>query len=1111
MLRLRTALMLSAAVLPGAFMAEQAEAQQVTSGIRGVITGPTGQPAANTTVIITDTRTGRTDTVTTNAQGSFTVTGLEVGGPYTVFIDSDTWSDERIEGLTINLNQTANINVQLTAGAIEEVVVTAAARVLSQLAIGPSSSYSLETLENLPSIDRDIRDTIRIDPRVSINSTQDDSISCLGGNNRFNSFTIDGVRTNDAFGLNASGFPSRNTLPIPFDSVRETAVEFSPFDVEYGQFTGCTINVVTKSGSNEFHGSAFGVMNSDGLTGKTIDGNQVIADSEQFRDWNWGADIGGPIIKDKLFFYAAYEETSDSDIQSRGPIGAGFASGSFLTLEEANFIQNILETTYGQDTGGILRNQPQDSRRILGRLDWFINENHRAAFTATLLDESNVEEDDFGFNGFAFRNNFEEEGSDVETYSLRVFSDWTDNFSTELRISRLDNMDIQDPLGGGEAQDPNPVTRFDIEREDGSALAISGPGFFRAANELNTQIDQVKIQAEYVRARHTYTFGYELDQMDVFNLFVPDSTGTIVFEGLDNFENGLADFISGSTSFSGDINDAAANFSRSIHSIYVQDEWLATEDLTITAGLRYDFYTSSDEPPLNPAFVDRYGFANTQAFDGLDIWLPRLGFTYEAPWEFYGNTRFRGGAGVFTGGDPTVWFSNAFTNFGAGVGSATIFDAPCNGPADLQVIDANGNFTGFPQCVFEAAQAEAQANNGPVDAIDPNFELPSVVRGSFGMTHFTDFAGAMNGFWDDWRVDLDIIHTRRRNAPNFIDLTLTQVGLAPDGRPLFNRIDPLQDGCDAVFLGVGLGFSGDVGPDSACSEPGGDQDTLLTNVRDGEKDGGATTLSILFNKQFQYETFNAPGTIDINLGYAFTAAKEVSPSTSSTAGSNVEEVALSVINNPPLANSQFTNRHNLTLSAIFRQDFFEDLTTSLGLFFSAQEGRPFSFVFDDDTTEDLFGDTDDEARQLLYVPTGIDDPLVDFSQLSQEEIDEFFNFIESSGLDKFAGQIVPRNEFRDPWFKDLDVRIAQEFPTPFAGHNLEFFVDIENFLNLIDDNANVLKRFERGDVGEGVPLVSAELSEDGNQFVFTSAEAAQLNRFTSPSVWAIQLGVRYRF
>jgi hypothetical protein len=198
---------------------------------------------------------------------------------------------------------------------------------------------------------------------------------------------------------------ARNTFPIPFDTIASASVEFAPIDVQYGQFTGCNINVVTKSGTNEFHGSAFYLFNDDSLTGDSLKGQTVI--SEPFEDTNWGVEVGGPILRDKLFFYASYEETDEGSSQNNGPIGGGFANESTITLADANAIAAILESSYDRGPLSIVRTLPQFSERIFGRLDWNINDYHRAELTYVSLEESNLEQDDFGFGGFTFDDNFE--------------------------------------------------------------------------------------------------------------------------------------------------------------------------------------------------------------------------------------------------------------------------------------------------------------------------------------------------------------------------------------------------------------------------------------------------------------------------------------------------------------------------------------------------------------------------------------------------------------------------------------------------------------------------------------------------------------------------------
>ncbi|MDX1556741.1 MAG: TonB-dependent receptor, partial [Xanthomonadales bacterium] len=591
------------------------------------------------------------------------------------------------QGVDTKLGETAVFNIPLESGEVEEVIVTASAMVAgADLAIGPGTSFTLEDIESMPSIARQIRDVIRIDPRVSLGRANNGAgygINCLGGSSRSNAFTIDGSLAIDGFGLNeGTGTSARFAFPIPYDTIASASVEFAPLDVQYSQFTGCAVNVVTKPGSNEFHGSAFYLYNDDSLTGDSIDGRTVITDP--FEDKNWGADLSGFIIPDRVFFTVAYEETDEGGVQNSGPIGGGFANEDWLTVDQANEIAGILQSQYGRDVGGIVRTLPQTSERWFARIDVNISDNHRAEFTYTSLEELNLDPDDLGFGGFTFRDNFEFEGIDQDTWGVRLFSNWTDTFSTELRYSKFDVTDIQGPAGGGEAQDPNPIVRIEVEDGAGDTILTSGPGFFRSANDLQYEIEQYKLSADWVWNDHTFTVGVEQESRDIFNLFIPDATGTITFADVNALRAGMADGIVMNGSFTGDPSDAAAAFKRDIDSLYIQDEWQINEAVTFIAGVRYDEYNSSDRPIANPVFEQRYGFSNQQTFDGLDLVQPRIGVTWDLPRWSWGETQLRLGYGVFGGGDPTVHFANAYQNFGGAIGFGADFRSPCT-EADLQV------------------------------------------------------------------------------------------------------------------------------------------------------------------------------------------------------------------------------------------------------------------------------------------------------------------------------------------------------------------------------------------------------------------------------------------
>ncbi|NIA27388.1 MAG: hypothetical protein GWP02_04970, partial [Desulfobulbaceae bacterium] len=445
-------------------------AQETTTSVRGTVTAPDGGPAVGVAVTVTDTRRGNSRTVTTSSSGAFSVSGLVVGGPYTIRVQSSQYQDALITDVYTDLSAASSFSIPLAESdeAIEEIVTIASMVATAKLAIGPGTSFSLEEIESMPSIARQIRDVVRIDPRVSLGRNDNGAgsgINCMGGAPRSNAFTIDGSLAIDGFGLNeGTGTSARFAFPIPFDTVASTSVEFAPLDVQYSQFTGCAINVVTKPGSNEFHASAVYLYNDDNLTGSKLNNDRVISDP--FEDTNWAVDVSGPIIKDKLFFFLAYEETDEAGIQNRGPSGAGFADElSFITVDQANEIKDILLNQYGRDVGDIVRTLPQTSERTFLRLDWNINDDHRAELTYTKLDELNLDPDDCcgSFNGFTFRDNFEYEGIEQDTISLRVFSNWTDKFSTEFRYSTFDVIDIQGPAGGGEAQDPNPLPRIQVE------------------------------------------------------------------------------------------------------------------------------------------------------------------------------------------------------------------------------------------------------------------------------------------------------------------------------------------------------------------------------------------------------------------------------------------------------------------------------------------------------------------------------------------------------------------------------------------------------------------------------------------------------------------------
>ncbi|MBL4837602.1 MAG: TonB-dependent receptor [Kordiimonadaceae bacterium] len=1108
--QLRSALCTSVALAAMA-ASVPAIAQEITSSVRGVVTNPAGAPATGQSVTITDTRTGASKTTTTNDNGNFSFRSLTVGGPYTIKVTSEQYQNAVITDINAGLGGASSFTIALNevSPEFEEISVTASRVNTAQVAVGPSSTFDLTSIIAAPSISRQIRDVIRIDPRVNIgrgSGGEGFGISCAGGNPRSNSFTIDGVRASDPFGLNSSGNISRSTFPIPYDSISATSVEFSPVNVEYGAFTGCNINVVSKSGTNEFHGSAFYLYNNDSLTGTDIDGVDQTGGAE-FTRKNWGAEIGGPIVEDKLFFYASYEETTTADVQNEGPIGGGFNVETGVTQDEAERIRDILSGSYGRDVGAIVRTLPNTSLRYFGRIDWQITDNHKLEASYSRLEEDRVLGDaiNSGRGEFTFEDNFQTRGSVSNVYRLALLSDWSDNLSTEIRASRNVVNDSQGPILGGERQETN-VPRIAI----GASFAneffaqdfASGPGIFRSANQLDTTVDQFKAKADYVTGDHTVTVGYELDSLDVFNLFAINATGTIFFNSIDDLEAGAARNIRIGASFSGDIVDAAAAFKRTVHTLYIQDEWQFSDNLLLTGGLRYDFYKSDDNPISNPVFNAKFGFDNVQAYDGLSAFQPRIGLVYNLP-EQFGETTITAGFATFSGGDPTVWFANAFQNFGGalGVGDA-LADGLCD-PSVLNVLD--GGFNGIPQCVIQGAQNQALGNEGAVAATDPNLKQSKVNRLSLGIQHYTQDTGI--DFFDNWTVQFDFIYANNVNAYDFVDLSLTRSGeTAPDGRPIYVQVDPRLAGCNATFAGIREGFTGVTDECISSSPPSsGNQNILITNAVNGG--GSSKSFAAQFSKRFE---LSETATLDVRTGYAFSDNIVGNPGGSSTAGSNFEEVVTDDFNNGNLGQATFNNKHNITLGLTYRNEFWDGLATTVSAFYRVRSGTALSYVFDANTSNGAFGDSDREARSQLYVPTGPNDPLADTSGIDQ---DAFFAFLASSGLDEYAGEIAPRGGFSDPWASDLDLRFSQELPGFFGNDGFEVFVNFENFLNFVDSSAGKKDYVRPGDVNGALPVVAASIVD--GQYVYSNFNGAdsviQIAQDLNDTLWRVQVGVKYKF
>ncbi|MFL9841654.1 TonB-dependent receptor [Sphingomonas sp. ST-64] len=1124
-----------------------ASAQQITSGIVGTVTDENGAPLAGSTVTITDTRTGATRTLTTTSGGSFSATGLVTGGPYTITANADGFEGQTVENIVTTLQGNTSLTFALASGA-GEIVVTGTRVAVTQLAVGPGTSFGAEVLASAPSFNRDVRDVLRIDPRVSLDrddgGSGQDRISCLGGNDRGNAFTVDGITQGDVYGLNDTGFSSRSSTPIPYDAVRETQVQFAPFDVDYGQFTGCAINVVTKSGSNKFSGGGFFEYADQGMRGNSVAGLPISRVEPEKR---WGASLGGFIIPDKLFFYGAYEHQEASYSQDEGPSGGNFTTSTpGVSVAQFNQVREVLNRVYGIDTGDIVTSRPYTNDRYFGRLDWQITDRHRLEGTYQHLEESTMRADDLATSGtfantIVGANTFYLSGTKSDYYSGRLYSQWSDAFSTELRYSRSEVQDLQDPVGGGEAQSGNPIPRIVVGIDNtpgavgsnGSGVAGAvgaGPGFSRSSNDLRTKIDQYRAVANIALGNHKLKIGAELNHASLYNLFVQNGTGTLTFRSIADLEQGIlsngsstttngANAVSGSAigaygnySATGDINDAAAIFSRDIYSVFAQDTWQVSDRLSVVAGVRTDWYDGG-RPQLNPTFVTRYGFPNNTGFSNIDpVVLPRVAFTYDmSDFAVFSRGQLRGGVGIFSGGDPLVWFGNAFQNNGFLVSQGDSRAAGCGtGPLDVVT---GGTFTGVPTCVQQAGSASAARGLGDAQSINPDIKMPTVVRANIGFQSDLDFASS--GFFSGWKLNLDYIYSEYKNPFGLVDLSQTPRidrglnGYTIDGRPIYQAIDPTVAGCSAQLVGLNPAPVW-TGVTTACFNTSRDDELMLTNT-DGYR---SHIASFILSKNFRSGVFTEGGSTFFTLGYSFTDAHDRRSMYNSTAGSNYDNLAAFDRQNPEASRGFYSSKHNITLQTTFREQFFSDLSTSLSATFVARSGRPYSLTWSGGGT---FADsTSGNDNALVYIPTGVNDPnLAPTSNATA--VSNLVNFV--NGLDcanKYKGRTIPRNTCENDWYFDLDLSLSQELPGPGrlfgVQDRIRVYAMFDNFLNLLDENWNVQRR--RQFAGLQDIATTSGVDSQGRYIVtgYTGGTFDADNQINvSSSVWRIKVGVSYNF
>ena len=1012
-------------------------AQETTSGMAGRVIDAKGNPVAGAKVHIVHVPSGTSVVATTDASGRYQAQGLRVGGPYKIDAEGAGIKQAEVNDVYLRLAEVSTVNLaEAGAAQLEAITVTAnsaVAAVFNSDNKGLSTNLSGRALETAASGNRSLDDIARLDPRIIVTDQSDGSISMAGQNNRYNNISVDGLSVTDPFGLNANGLGFIGS-PISPDTIAAYDIKASDYDAAFDT-VGANINAVTKSGTNEFHGSVYGAY----TDASSMVGDRGGADYSAFdKNKTWGATLGGPIIKDTLFFFIGYEDQKVTGIKG---VGSDALTTGKLTQSQVDAVAQAFQSI-GIDTGaggaggtGLTL----EDKRSLAKLDWNISDGQRASFTYQRTEESKPTP----YSGYVkdysviLPSNFYTVASKTNNYSFQLFSDWTENFTTEFKLGyqKFNNTNgaakNQPEVYACFTADANSCPNNPTNIPAGTDWIVAGEDRFRHENAIDSKRINATLAGTWHAGDHVVKGGFDFlsnKVADIFGQLLHGSYGFYDKNGdgsvVDEIMAGdYGTFVKNYLPSGVTLADSAGTWKYTQISPFLQDTWQATDALSLLYGVRIDIPDADRAPPVAveasgvpgvtagaPVWKSRFGYSSNSTLSSKNLVIePRVGFNY----TFNSDTKMQlhGGIGLFQTVPPYVWLTNPYVNNGVVSSKQYTNTDPTKAPFSPDPYNQPGPTSAVAGVCSTTATCQ-------IDVIDPNFKLPQALKLSLAFDSELPWWGLIGS--------AEYMLVKNQNAIAYIapNTGVTPNGTLPDGRNSYWKTFP-NDSTTSIGSGTNNGSYPELN----------NRSTELTNTNKGH----TNSLTLALTKPMEH---GFSGTVSTT----FSHSTDVNPGTSSQAYSNYDYYARVNPNDLVSTTARFDIPLSVKVGLDWDHAFFGNNKTTASLFYNGHSGLPYSWVFGNDVN----GDALPAGTDLAYIPLK-NDPIVSYGSATQAQIDAFNAFIDSdSYLSKHRGQIASRNASHAPWVNQLDLGLQQELPGFFHDDHFVVRADIFNFLNLLN-------------------------------------------------------------